>query len=197
MLVHRSLTLAALALTGATLTAAGCGSSPGSVTGSIHGTSLGVNDAVSGIYTSGSSSAAVIALTTETDACATFTSGVSVKNATSLVISLGQIDIASLKTVAPTAPGTFTVWDSKKMAIPPMSDVAVVSWYQSDSNCQSTVQATGATGTVSLTGANNGAFSGSGSVTFDSGDLVTFTFDATNCVAITTAAMGLNTTSCM
>ncbi len=198
MLFHRLATLAALALAGATLTAAGCGgSSPGTITGSVKGTTLGVNDTVTGIYDDNGNSAVIVVLTTETNACATFTSGESVKNATSLVVAIAQYDPAKLKSVAPTATGTFTVYDASVMLVPPSADVATLSWYQSDSNCKSTLDGTGATGTVTISGVNNGAYSGTGDVTFDSGDHVTFTFDGTSCAAITTAEMGLQTTICM
>jgi hypothetical protein len=196
MLVHRALGLAFLALAGVTLTAAGCGgSAPGTVTGSVHGSPLPVNDAVSGIYENNGNSVVIVVLTTETTACADFGADESAKNATSLVVAISQVN--GLKATAPTAPGTFTVYNPSVILVPPASDVATLSWYTSDSNCKSTLAASGASGTVSITAVNNGAYTGTGDVTFDSGDHVTFTFDGASCAAITTAQMGLQTTSCM
>lgn len=195
MLLTRLAALAALASIGLTLTAAGCGGGggPGSVSGSVHGATLGVNDTASGIYSDVTGTLAVVVLTTEPAVCATFTSGASVKDTTSLLVTMSQIDIKTLKTVAATAPGTFTVYGK---ALPATSDVATVSWLQNDANCTSTTVASGASGTISLTAVDNGAYSGTGDVTFDSGDHVTFSFTGTACAAITTA-QSMTATSCM
>jgi len=75
--------------------------------------------------------------------------------------------------------------------------MAFVAFVTQDATCQevSAQSATGATGTVTLTSVNNGAYAGSFDVVMDSGDHVTGSFNAANCAGIN-AVFGSSTATC-
>ena len=171
----------------------GCGSdSPGSVTGSVHGATIGISDAVSSAVTidtaNGQVHGAAIVMATTSGLCGDASGNIEHPNQKGLTIVLFDINGTTFTT--PTAPGAYTIYQSGS----PPPKAATLSVFAVDATCAGidSAQAAGATGTVNLTGVSGNAFDGNFDVALDSGDHITGSFSPGECPAIQTV---LNSTS--
>jgi hypothetical protein len=177
-----------LVLCGSLVCAMACsgGGSPGSISGTIHGQSFPVSDAISATVTlQGGSSAAEIILADMSGLCADLSADQQPKNIKGAGIVVANASATMLS--APTAPGTFVVAATT-------GGTAIWNAFVDDANCQNVTadSAMGTSGTVTITSINNNAISGHFDVVLDSGDHVTGSFSPEACPAIQTA---LNTTT--
>ena len=179
----------------------GGGSSPGSVTGTIHGQKFAVADAISASVTfsdgmGGSSSQAAIFLTSTPNACADFTNNIQRKSEQAFVI--GVATISGTTVASPTATGAYTVFDVNS-GNPPPAMAALVNAVATDATCMSDTanSANGTSGTVTLTTINGNTFDGKFDITMDSGDHVTGSFSPEACPALQQALNSTTTPTCM
>ena len=166
---------------------AGCGSDSGgspigtaSFSGTVHGQPFSPKDALSGsTSTGGGHSASVLVITDRAGLCSL--PGATPKNGRAMVVLLSD------NNATPTAAGTFQVTGILSSNPPPK--VAYVLFFVYDNTCNdvSAQEASGASGTVTLTQPGN-ALAGSFDFTFDSGDHVTGTFAAGACAGFSTSA---------
>ena len=177
-----------------------CGSdSPGSVSGTVHGSSLKVGDAISASAqvntTLGSEHAAVIEMTSSGGECADSTNPPTRHpDETAVLISMSDVTGTTFNT--PTVPGTYSIYQGSG-AVPPKT--ASLSVRVLDTTCADvpTMEAKATTGTVTLTAVSGDAFTGSFDVVLDSGDHLTGSFDPEGCPAIQTAINSTGTPVCM
>ena len=179
----------------------GGSSSPGSVTGTIHGQKFAIVDAVSAsvtftdAQTGTTSSQAAIILTSTPNACQDLAGNIERMNEQLFV--LGVATITGTTVAAPTATGAYTVFDTNSgTAPPPMA--ALVNAIATDTTCMSTANsANGTSGTVTLTTINGNTFDGKFDVTLDSGDHITGSFSPEACPGLQQALNSTATPTCM
>jgi len=164
----------------------GCGSGGGS-NNSVNGTRLGNSmqaaDATSANGTIAQSTtppsnlnAGIIGISSVGAICSKVTAGQAPKSSQFLLLVV--VDFNGAQSSAPTAPGTYTV-------SPTATKRAGAQYIQLDANCQNTVGNVFATsGTVTLTSVNNGSYAGTFDLTLNSGDHITGSFSASNCIGL-------------
>lgn len=182
--------------------AGACGGSSssggGALTGTVHGQSIMIEDAISVAATlSGGTPqlhGAAIALSTTKDLCADAMSNAQHPNEKAVAIVL--FDVNGTSTSTPTAPGTYTIFSGS--GTPPAKS-ASLSVAVTDAMCHDVAaqDASGVTGTVTLSSVSGNQFSGSFDVVLDSGDHVTGSFDPQACPALATALNNSSPSSCM
>jgi hypothetical protein len=167
---------------------AACGSSsPGSVSGTIHGVTYSVGDAISAAVSETdngvTSHFAFISLVSIDGACADIGSNSEPPNVKSLAISLADYNGTVLN--APTATGSYTIYDSTAGGTPPTL-YASASAGVTDATCTTITadSASAMTGTVTLTSVSGNVFDGSFDIMMNSGDHVTGSFSPEACPAI-------------
>jgi hypothetical protein len=183
-----------------TIALAACGSSGsssgGSITGTIHGQSFAIEDAISTSFTTTDSngntfSAAEIIMGDAKNLCTTFGANQQPKSLKGAVIGLLVVNGTTIS--APTTPGTFTISSS------PSGNAGVWDAIVTDASCMDVAasEAKGTSGTITLTSINNGAFDGHYDVVLDSGDHVTGSFSPESCPALATAINSTTPPSCI
>jgi hypothetical protein len=174
----------------------GCGGNDvGSVSGTVHGMSIPVSDAISASVTTTVNGltvhSALIVIASSANLCADAMTNTSHPNEKGVILSLS--DITGTTFTTPTAPGSYAIYQSG--GSPPMK-AATLTVSVSDATCK-TVDASGAkatTGTVTLSAVSGNAFDGSFDVALDSGDHITGSFTPEECptlqTLVTTATQG-------
>jgi len=161
----------------------GSGSSNGgSVSGTVHGSSISIADSVSAAVTATISGTVVhgayILLASTANTCADVGSDQAHPNEKGLGIIL--FDVNGTTYTAPTAPGTYSVYQGTGT---PPPKVATLNVYVLDATCKDITasEAKGMTGTVTLTTVSGNLYSGNYDVALDSGDHITGSFDPEEC----------------
>jgi hypothetical protein len=149
----------------------------GTVVGTIDGMQYTVGAASGGIVTEGNTAStqyAQITLSSQSDSCAQIEEHIEHPNQQVVIIDLGD------NNSPPTAPGVYTVSN----AITPTGLYANVYANATDSNCQliNVPPPSATSGTVTLTGVDGSAYSGTFDVVFDGSDHVTGSFATVNCL---------------
>jgi hypothetical protein len=168
----------------------GCGGGTGdfgSVTGTVHGSAIVIDDAVSASVTTTTSQgitihSAVILMANAADLCGDATSKTEHPNERGVILSL--FDVNGVTFTTPTGPGTYTIYQSGA----PAAKAASLSVSDSDATCK-TIAASSAkasTGSVTLAEVSGNAFTGSFDVALDSGDHITGHFTPQECPALQT-----------
>jgi len=154
----------------------GCGSSPFTVNGSIHGNSLKPGDAISahGVLLMGGDPihATVAVLSNASGLCSLADAGKLPKSSQFLTLTVGD-----QSTSTPPAAGTYVIWSTG--ALPTL--LALADYWQTDASCSDIPAASATSGTITVTSVSNGHLSGTFDLTFDSGDHVTGSFSAPDC----------------
>jgi len=166
---------------------AACGGGGGNSL-TIQGQSFSAKDTISGSGSVGGSdtnTAGLVLMTSVSGACADLSASKQPKDSASLFFMLTDVNPTTFATSAPNAPGTYTISGSAAKSV-------AVSFQTWDVSCNrvSSASSDGATGTVNLTGVNNGAYAGDFDVIFESGDHVTGSFDGTACAAMSAMVEG-------
>lgn len=203
--------LAASALCLASL-ACGGGSSSGSATfsGNVRGQSFKPAEAISQQVTISSSGSPTtvdaIVITNNGGLCQKLTGNQEPKNSQYLILFLGDVNQTSGAITAPATTGTFTVYTGAGGTAPP-AHIALVLYSATDAACKDTTSTSGVSGTVTLTGIDNGSYAGSFDVTVQSQDAagaavgapehVTGSFGAKSCSGLSSLASQNRTTTCI
>jgi hypothetical protein len=169
--------------------AAACGEDPGSparLTGTVHGTSFAIADAISASVTYTTPGGRVIheafiALTNNRPACDSVIANTARPNEQDVIIELTDFDGATF--AVPTAPGTYTVYTGN--GVEP-GKTAFFRAMVADMACNDVPanDAMGATGTVTLTHITSDAFAGTFDVMLDTGEHITGRFSPELCTAL-------------
>jgi hypothetical protein len=160
------------------------GDDAGSVSGTVHGTSIPVADSVSAAVTINSNQhGAAILLTNTGDACNQLTDHVQHPSQKIVVITVA--DYANLTLTTPTAPGTYQIYQGGT----PPAKAATLQVVMTDLNCAaiSNNGAKATSGTVTLTKVSGNTFAGSFDALLDSEDHITGSFSPDECPAIQSA----------
>jgi hypothetical protein len=160
------------------------GDDAGSVSGTVHGTSIPVADSVSAAVTINSNQhGAAILLTNAGDACSQLTDHVQHPSQKIVVITVA--DYANLTLTTPTAPGTYQIYQGGT----PPDKAATLQVVMTDLNCAaiSNNGAKATSGTVTLTKVSGNTFAGSFDALLDSEDHITGSFSPSECPAIQSA----------
>jgi hypothetical protein len=160
------------------------GDDAGSVSGTVHGTGISVDDAISAaVMISSNQHAAAIALTSTSGACNEVTNRVTHPSEKVVIITVG--DYANLTLTTPTVPGTYSIYQGG--SAPPKAATLQVKF--SDLNCAdiSNMDAKATSGTVTLTSISGNAFDGTYDVVLDSGDHIKGSFHPSECPQIQSA----------
>jgi hypothetical protein len=166
------------------LVACGGGGDAGSVSGTVHGTSISVSDSISAaVMINSNQHAAAIALTSTADACGEVTNRVTHPSEKVVIITVA--DYANLTLTTPTAPGTYSIYQGG--SAPPKAATLQVTF--SDLNCAdiANMDAKATSGTVTLTSVSGNAFDGTFDVVMDSSDHIRGSFHPSECPAIQSA----------
>jgi hypothetical protein len=165
----------------------GCGSSspaiePTAVDVTISGNRYHAAQAISSplpSIPSGKIETGMVVLSSSTDVCLPADSQIQHPGETTIVILLKDGD------GPPTGPATFTAVDANSTGTPPPR-IAILYTSILDANCGNNAeqQTSAVAGTVTLTAVHDGAYAGKFDVALDSGDHITGTFDADNCVLL-------------
>jgi hypothetical protein len=182
--------------------ALGCGSGTSSqgnsFDGTVHGQPMKPSDAISATarvaLASLSANVLSIVLTDSAGVCAKVSANTEPRNGKALIILLA--DFNAFVITPPSGTGTFTVYDPGSGGLPP-AHVAVATFAVNDASCnevpaQSAVATSGA---VKLTSGSGGAYSGTYTIGFDSGDQVSGEFHTSDCPGLG-AYLGSATHSC-
>ena len=170
------------------VTACGGGDSPGSVSGSVHGSGIAIGDVVSasvaGKGTTLGQHFAFIEMSTTGNLCADATDPVT-EHPDQEAVLIEMFDVNGTTFNTPTVPGTYAIYQGTGAA-PPKS--ALLSVKEVDVNCKdiATSAAKATTGTITLTGVSGNVFSGTFDVALDSGDHLTGSFSPEECPALQT-----------
>jgi hypothetical protein len=124
--------------------------------------------------------------------CGKLTAGQQSKNSRSLLLAVTDFNSSTSQTSAPNGAGTYNL-SSSTGQVP--AKLAIVLYLQTDGTCQTSLSATGRSGTVTLTSVSNGSYSGTFDITFDSGDHVTGSFNVSNCPGL--SQLGQTGTTCI
>lgn len=174
---------------------AGSGAGSGlSINGTIQGRTYSPAEGLAGPVRYNGFDAGAVLLTNNTGLCAKVASGQEPRNSQYVFIGLAEIDQSSSSSHAPTTTGDYTVWSLS--GLPPSSKIAVVAATVTDSSClpTATSEARGASGKVTLTSIQGGAYAGTFDVVLQGNDPtaptdhVTGTFTSTVCAALSDAA---------
>jgi len=170
--------------------ALGCGSGSGSAGGTFNGVVRGQPmkpaDAISSPahVSLGPISADVgaVVLTDVAGVCNRVTANSEPKNGKALILLLADFNPLTLTASAPAGPGTFDVVNPNAAGIPPQH-AAVVSFGVNDGACEqiATQSAVATSGAVKITSISGGAYSGTYTVGFETGEVVSGDFHAVNC----------------
>lgn len=160
------------------------GSDAGSVSGTVHGTAISINDSISAaVMLQNNQHAAAIALTSTGAACTEVTNRVTHPSEKVVIITVADVNNLTLTT--PTTPGTYSIYQGGSAP----AKAATLQVTFSDLNCAdiSTMDAKATSGTVTLSSISGNAFDGSYDVVLDSGDHIKGTFHPSECPQIQSA----------
>jgi hypothetical protein len=160
------------------------GDDAGSVSGTVHGTSIPVADSVSAAVTINSNQhGAAILLTNTGDACGQLMDHV--QHPSEKVVIITVADYANLTLTTPTAPGTYSIYQGGT----PPDKAATLQVVMTDLNCNgvSDMGAKATSGTVTLSKVSGNTFAGSFDALLDSEDHITGSFSPDECPAIQSA----------
>ena len=169
------------------------GSDAGSVSGTVHGTSIPVDDSLSAaVMVSNNEHDAEIVLVNSPNACADVMNHVNHPNEKIVIISVA--DYANLTFTTPTATGTYQIYQGGSVP----AKAARVQVIMDDLNCApiQNMGATATSGTVTLTKVSGNTFAGSFDALLDSQDHITGSFSPTECPAIQSLVGGNGSASC-
>jgi len=179
-------TIGRVLLVGAMASLGGChggsgAAGSGSVTGTLLGRPFSVSDAAStsGQVVTNRDIAKIVLFEGATGVCAQIAAGEQMGGVRTIEIEAGVYDLMSNTSKAPTAPGVFTVPFLTSMS----GNTADVHYDEDTPDCVIAMRHDGVSGGVTLSSVDQSGYSGSGDVTFDNGDHVTFTFRAPTCAA--------------
>jgi len=153
------------------------------LTGTIGGQSFAPSDAISVNATTATppGSVGAVAITSQVGLCGRITSGQNSKNAQYLILVMGDYNTFTQATVAPSAPGTYTIYVSGQRP----AQFAGAVYQKTDANCRVTSTLGATSGSVTITSASGGSFSGSFELTLETtGDHITGTFTSANCALL-------------
>jgi hypothetical protein len=175
------------------LCALGCGSGSvgGSFNGVVRGQPMKPADAISSParVSLGPISADVgaVVLTDVAGVCGRVTANAEPRNGKALVLFLADFNRQTLTATAPAGPGTFDVVNPNAPGIPPLH-AAVVSFGINDAGCEQIAaqSAVATSGAVKITAVSGGAYSGTYTVGFETGEVVSGDFHATTCPGLAT-----------
>ena len=211
------LAAAALAVLGV---ACGGGGTNVTVTGNVRGQPLMPHDAISAPATittgAGTSSVAAIIITNDSGLCALVGANKEPKNSQFFLMLLGELNQTTGAITAASKTGTYTVYAGGGGGLPP-SQLAVVIFTSTNNTCKDPLidAQTGnggtnaITGTVKLTGIDNGAYTGTFDMmvkTLDShgtavagqeAEHVTGTFNTSRCDAVSVLVSSNRTSTCI
>lgn len=166
------------------LAACGGGDDAGSVSGTVHGTSVPVADSVSAAVTINTNQhAAAIVLTNTGNVCPDLMNRVTHPSEKVVIITVA--DYANLTLTTPTAPGDYSIYQGGT----PPPHAATLQVIMDDLNCNAVtgMGAKATSGTVKLTKVSGNTFAGSFDALLDSEDHITGSFDPTECPSIQNA----------
>jgi len=178
--------------------ALGCGGGGPNVgatfNGVVRGQPMTPADAVSSpahlLFSGVDAQVAAIVLTDVPNVCPKLSANTQPRSAKALLIALADFNAFPPSLTAPAGPGTFTVYDPTSGGIPP-AHLAVVSFAADDASCIPTVQpAAGTSGSVRITSASGGSFTGTYTVGFETGEQVNGEFHTANCPGLATFLSG-------
>ena len=175
------------------LAACGGGDDAGSVSGTVHGTSVPVADSVSAAVTINTNQhVASIVLANTGDVCKDVTNHVNHPNEKVVIITVG--DYANLTLTTPTAAGDYSIYQGG--SVPAKAATLQVLMY--DLNCApvTTSGAKATSGTVTLTTVSGNTFAGKFDALLDSEDHITGSFSPSECPAIQSIVDGQGSASC-
>jgi len=174
------------------LGALGCGSGVGgSFNGVVRGQPMKPTDAISSParVSLGPISADVgaVVLTDVPRVCGRVTANTEPKSGKALVLFLADFNRQTLTATAPAGPGTFDVVNPNAPGIPPLH-AAVVTFGVNDAACEQIAaqSAVATSGAVKITSISGGAYSGTYTVGFETGEVVSGDFHATSCHGLAT-----------
>jgi len=178
---------------GVVLCALGCGSGSagGSFNGVVRGQPMKPADAISSParVSLGPISADVgaVVLTDVPGVCGRVTANTEPKNGKALVLFLADFNRQTLTATAPAGPGTFDVVNPSAPGLPPPHG-AVVTFGVNDAACEQIAaqSAVATSGAVKITSLSGGAYSGTYTVGFETGEVVSGEFHAATCPGLAT-----------
>lgn len=176
----------------------GSSSGGGALSGTVHGQSIGIEDAISAAVTTSVGGltihAAAIAMGTTKDLCSDAMSNTLHPNEKLVLVLLADVNGTTFN--APTASGMYSVYQGSG-AFPAKSAFFQVE--VTDATCKDvTAQSAGGTsGTVTLSSVSGNQFSGNFDLVLDSGDHVTGSFDPQECPALNTLVNNSAASSCI
>jgi hypothetical protein len=172
------------------LCAAACGggnsTSGATFNGVVRGQSMKPADAVSSparvSLGAVSADVAAVVLTDATGVCGRVTANAEPKNGKALILLLADFDSSRFALTAPTGPASFDVINPAAPGIPP-AHLAVVTFGVNDSSCaQVAAQSAVATsGSVKVNSVANGAYNGTYTIGFETGEQVSGEFHTASC----------------
>lgn len=182
--------------------ALGCGggstSAGATFNGTVHGQAMKPAEAISSPASVSlgaiSANVAAVVLTDAGGACAKVGANKEPGNAKALVIFLA--DFNNFVTSPPSGTGTFSIYNPSSGGLPP-SQVAVATFAVNDASCNEVPaqSAVATSGSVKLTSGSGGAYSGTYTIGFDTGDQVSGEFHTAYCPGLATY-LGNSTHSC-
>lgn len=176
------------------LFASACTSS--GATGDLPGGGFDIEDTISASVTIDEDSAARIVIGSTTGLCGDAGANPPIDRAGQQYIVIELADVASGMTTTPTAPGTYTIYPNTGSR-PAKSASFVTSRF--DAACESVddADASGQSGTVTLSSVSGDVFAGSYDVALNTGDHVTGQFSPKACPALRTAAASTDAHACV
>lgn len=165
----------------------GGSSSSAAVNGTIGGQSMGAQDSVSNVLTTGTDSEGLILITNAPSSCAKLTANQQPKNLKVIFVEIGTQSASGV--TAPAANGAYTV---KTAATIPSAtgNVALASYVATDATCNAVTNIDATSGTISLTRVDANGYSGTFDITFADASHVTGSFTANKCTALSTNNQG-------
>lgn len=158
----------------------------GEMTGGVHGQSVKIVDAISASITQARDDGTtrqygVVVMADKSHLCEDMTSWAFQPNETLVLFTLSDLDGTTFHT--PTKPGVYTV-ETHSQA----TNTAGLEIVTFDDHCKAVndQEASGASGTITLTAIDGDAFSGQFDVMLDSDDHITGTFEPRECPALVT-----------
>ena len=179
------------------LSALGCGGPPASVEGTLLGQAFTPIEAISDLTTVNLGRTAAVVLSTEQGSCDLFSKNQVRKGAQFLVLQFANVNFEKKQLEPPTGENSFDVLDPKSPTISQLT-LSLASFEKLDDSCmRQPMSVDGVMGTLKLDSATDLEFSGSGDVTFNTGDHITLTFNATPCYSLGSALSSATQPACM
>jgi hypothetical protein len=178
--------IAAVLLLGAAACGGGSSTASATFSGVVRGQPMKPADAISSparvSLGAVSADVAAIVLSDAAGVCGKVNANTEPKNGKALIILLADFDPAAFSVTAPAGPATFNVINPNLPGITP-SHLAVVTFGVNDSSCTEVPaqSAVATSGSVKVTSVANGAYSGTYTIGFETGEQVSGEFHTANC----------------